>query len=245
MNKFNTEENSRLTTTNGGRDSVKRTSNSQVDSSVHSAQAAHLSTVEYNNYRKAHYRNTMPDSRILVFLTGFCIGMVFFYISRQDNICPLDREQIVWLQSIDIYQIGLLEYIFRIRLKQLVFFTICALSSIGKALAYMIIGWYGFELGVILFTLMYQYGVKGIFLSCCMFLPQGLFYLAAFLILFSQYWEDSGKSDQQANPIEDKSIWGALTKMKKPTIILLVFCLGMLCEAYINPVIMKKMAFFF
>lgn len=38
----------------------------------------------YIDYRKFHYRNTVPDSRVLVFLTGFCIGMVFF-------ICPTEK----------------------------------------------------------------------------------------------------------------------------------------------------------
>ena len=32
----------------------------------------------YIDYRKLNYKNTMPDNRVLVFLTGFCIGMVFF-----------------------------------------------------------------------------------------------------------------------------------------------------------------------
>ena len=27
----------------------------------------------YIDYRKLHYKNTMPDNRVLVFLTGFCI----------------------------------------------------------------------------------------------------------------------------------------------------------------------------
>lgn len=34
----------------------------------------------YMDYRKFHYKNTVPDSRVLVFLTGFCVGMVFFYL---------------------------------------------------------------------------------------------------------------------------------------------------------------------
>ena len=39
----------------------------------------------YIDYRKLHYKNTMPDNRVLVFLTGFCIGMVFFYLSGGQN----------------------------------------------------------------------------------------------------------------------------------------------------------------
>lgn len=39
----------------------------------------------YIDYRKFHYRNTVPDSRVLVFLTGFCIGMVFLFVQRKKH----------------------------------------------------------------------------------------------------------------------------------------------------------------
>lgn len=42
----------------------------------------------YIDYRKLNYKNTMPDNRVLVFLTGFCIGMVFFlFIGRTKRQC--------------------------------------------------------------------------------------------------------------------------------------------------------------
>ena len=55
----------------------------------------------------------MPDSRILVFLTGFCIGMVFFYLFRGKGMNVggsaaglLNRDHLVQLQDFEVYQSG-------------------------------------------------------------------------------------------------------------------------------------------
>lgn len=251
MNRFDVDENMGHVTINSGKNNSETVATRNLTKEVNSVRTENATMVEnstmvaYDDYRKAHYGNAVPDSRILVFLTGFCIGMVFFYLSKGNTACPLGREQIVWMQSIDIYQIGLLEYIFSVRFKQLIFFGICALSSIGGMLAYLIMGWYGFEIGVIIFSLVYQYGLKGIFFTFCMFMPQALFYLAAFLVIFNRYWEGDRTSYHKEETINSKSILRNLEKIKKPIAVLILFCLGMLCEAYVNPMIMKKMAMFF
>ena len=53
----------------------------------------------YMDYRKLHYKNTIPDNRVLVFLTGFCVGMVFFYLTGGQNASAgslLDREHLAF-----------------------------------------------------------------------------------------------------------------------------------------------------
>jgi len=199
----------------------------------------------YTEYKQMHYKNTMPDSRILVFLTGFCIGMVFFYLLRGNNTTPFDKEQLMWLQNINLNYTGLLEYIFGLRFGQLAFCAICALSTLGGVLAYLIMGWYGFELGVIIFSLVYQYGMKGIFLTISMFVPQGIFYVIAFLLIFHKCWNSNGKYYHKEETITKKGRLDKLNKIKKPAIILCVFGMGVLCEVYINPILVKKIALFF
>ena len=66
----------------------------------------------YMDYRKFHYKNTVPDSRVLVFLTGFCVGMVFFYLFSGKDMGSgglLDREHLSQLQSFEVNQSGLFE----------------------------------------------------------------------------------------------------------------------------------------
>lgn len=223
MNKFNTEE-----------------------TVEYAAESSTPDTVDvYAGYRRAHYRNAMPDSRILVFLTGFCVGMVFFYLAKGNDACPLSREQLIWLQEARLNRTGLFEYICSVRFRQLVFCVVCALSAVGGALAYCILGWYGFEAGVIIFSLVYQYGMKGILLALSMFLPHGIFYMAAFLILFHKFWGGGADYSQKEGDIKSKGIWEKLDAMKKPVIVLALFGLGVLCETYVNPLLVQKVALLF
>lgn len=195
----------------------------------------------YVDYRKLHYKNTVPDSRVLVFLTGFCIGMVFFYVLKGQNTLTgglLDKEHLLNLQNFEVNQSGLFEYVIGLRAKQLLFCIICSLSSIGCVLAYSIMGWYGFEAGLIIFSLVYQYGIKGIFLTFSMFLPHGFFYAVVFLIVFSRYWSSDTKCCH-------KEVTEKIRNIKKIILILVVFSIGILCEVYVNPEIMRKIALLF
>lgn len=202
----------------------------------------------YVDYRKLHYKNTIPDNRVLVFLTGFCVGMVFFYLAGGQGAGSgglMDREHLKLLQGFDADQSGLFEYVIGLRLKQLVLCIICSLSSIGGLLAYAVIGWYGFETGVIIFTLVYQYGIKGIFLTFSMFLPHMIFYGIVFLIIFHRYWESDTKCCHNEATEKKGGRQNRIEQIKKIILVFVIFSIGMLCEIYVNPEIMRKMALFF
>ena len=202
----------------------------------------------YIDYRKLHYKNTMPDNRVLVFLTGFCIGMVFFYLSGGQHSGTrglLDNEHLVLMQNFEADQSGLFEYVISLRMKQLLFGVICALSSVGGLLAFSMVGWCGFEIGLMIFSLVYQYGIKGIFLTFSMFLPHGIFYCIVFLILFRKYWTGNKKCCHKEETIKGRGSRQLLEAVKTVLLILAVFCVGILCEIYINPEIMRKIALFF
>ncbi len=202
----------------------------------------------YIDYRKLHYKNTMPDNRVLVFLTGFCIGMVFFYLSGGQNSSAgglLDQEHLVLMQNFEADESGLFEYVLHLRAKQLLLGVICSLSSIGGIVAFSMMGWFGFEIGLMVFSLVYQYGIKGIFLTFSMFLPHGIFYCIVFLILFRKYWTGNKKCCHKEETIKGRGSRQLLEAVKTVLLILAVFCVGILCEIYINPEIMRKIALFF
>lgn len=196
----------------------------------------------YADYRKFHYnRNTVPDSRVLVFLTGFCIGMVFFYLSKGQGAGTggiLDSEHILRLQDFEANRPGLFEYVAGLRVKQLLFCIICSLSSIGCILAYSIMGWYGFEAGLLIFSLVYRHGIKGILLALSMCLPQWAFYAAVFLVIFGGCWQSDKKCCH-------KEATEKIARFKKIMLVLALSAAGVLCEVYVNPGIVGKMALFF
>lgn len=202
----------------------------------------------YIDYRKLHYKNTIPDNRVLVFLTGFCAGMVFFYLAGGQGTGAgslLDREHLTLMQNFEVNRQGLFEYVTGLRVRQLIFGAICALSSVGGLMAYSIMGWCGFETGLIIFSLVYQYGIKGIFLTFSMFLPHGIFYCIVFLIIFRKYWASDKKCCHNEETIKKKDRHHRMESVKTAVLVLALFSAGILCEVYINPEIMRKLALLF
>lgn len=197
-------------------------------------------SVAYDTYKKIYRKNTVPDSRVLVFLTGFCLGMVFFYLSGIKMIgeerFPLacSTDNIARLSDFHFYTAGLFEYVTLKRLGQLIVLLICATSFLRGIFSYAILGWSGFEIGIVLFSFVYQYGLKGLLFAVMLFIPQGIFFGLSFLLLFDKSWAG-----------DKKDYHNRLTKMKKTGVILLLWGLGILTEVYINPEIVKKISLFF
>lgn len=204
-----------------------------------------------NEYHRLYYKNTVPDSRVLVFLTGFCLGMVFFYFSGIKLIgegrmpAALSMENISRLHDFDFNAAGLFEYVSGVRLGQLLFMLICAAGAMRMLFSYIILGCGGFELGIMMFTLVYQYGLKGLLLSVLLLVPHWIFFFAVFWMLFN----GGGIGDKTAyhnySKITGNGIQNRLTKVKKIAGILLLWLVGILSEVYINPEIIKKLALFF
>lgn len=200
-----------------------------------------VATDAYIDYRKFHYNNTVPDSRVLVFLTGFCMGMVFFYLSKGQGGGMgrlLDREHLIKLHDFEVNKPGLFGYVAGLRIKQLLFCVICSLGSMGGILAYSIAGWYGFEAGLIIFSLVYRYSIRGIFLAVSMLLPQWVFYTAVFLIVFGRCWQSDTICCH--NEATEK-----MAKFKKIILVSVLFATGVLSEVYVNPGIVGKIALLF
>ncbi|MDE6053608.1 MAG: stage II sporulation protein M, partial [Lachnospiraceae bacterium] len=157
----------------------------------------------------------------------------------------LDREHLALMQNFEVNRSGLFEYVIGLRLRQLLFGVICALSSIGGLMAYSIMGWCGFEVGLIIFTLVYQYGIKGILLTFSMVLPQGIFYGILFMVIFRKYWMSDKKSCHNEMTVKSERQHHKIETIKTIVLVILMFSIGILCEVYINPEIMRKIALLF
>lgn len=202
-------------------------------------------------YHKIYYKNAVPDSRALVFLAGFCFGMVFFYLSGIKLIggqylpSALSADSIARLYNFDFNAAGLFEYVTYKRLGQLAFLLICATSFLSSAFSYAILGWGGFELGVMMFTLVYQYGIKGLLFSIMLLLPHGIFFFSVFLLLFQKYGKGDEKAYHNSDVITGGRAHNKFTKVKKAIVILALWLTGILLEVYINPEIIKKLSVLF
>lgn len=78
-----------------------------------------------------------------------------------------------------------------------------------------------------------------------MFLPQGAFYVIAFLIIFSRHWISDTKSCHKEETIKGSRRHKKMENLKRIILVLVVFGIGILSEIYVNPEIVRKMALFF
>lgn len=208
-------------------------------------------SVEYDKYKEIYRKNTVPDSRVLVFLAGFCLGMVFFYLSGIKMIgeerfpVAFSTDNIARLSDFNFYAAGLFEYVTVKRVGQLIILLICATSFIRGIFSYAILGWGGFEIGIVMFSFVYQYEVKGLLFSVMLFIPQGIFFVLSFLLLFDKSWTGDKKDYHNHDVIMENGLHNRITKIKKMGVILLLWGIGILTEIYINPEIIQRMALFF
>ena len=197
---------------------------------------------------KLEKKGTTPDSRILVFMTGFFLGLVFFYFAGKQLIEDtglLSMDYIEPLKDFSINNKGYLLYILGIRTKQFLFLIFCTLSIWAGCFLYAVLGWSGFQLGVIFFAAMYQYGMRGVFYCIFMIIPHGIFYFLVFVKLLNGKLENDKKYYHKKVDIIDNRARKVYESIKAYFVILLLLCLGILSECYINPWLMKWILLFF
>lgn len=205
-----------------------------------------LTGITYNTrYRE---KNTIPDSKILVFGTGFLLGLVFFYFAGKQLIADsglLSKEYIEPLKNFTMNQNGYLLYIAGLRIKQFLFVLFCTLSVWAGCFLYAILGWGGFQLGILFYAAMYQYGMRGAFYCVFMLLPHGIFYFLAFVQLLNKKLESDKKYYHKNINISSSKAMRICENLKVVFAVLLLLCLGILSESYINPWLMKWILLFF
>ena len=205
-----------------------------------------LTSMAYSTRYKE--KNTIPDSRILVFMTGFFLGLVFFYFTGKQLINDselLSQEYMETLKNFTINQREYLFYIVEIRMKQILFVLLCSLSIWACCCLYALLGFAGFQLGILFFAAMYQYGMLGLFYCIFMLLPHGIFYYLAFVQVLSRKMENS-----RNNPLKNMGMpCNKARKIVENLKMILFVCvqlgLGILSESYINPWLMKWILLFF
>jgi hypothetical protein len=181
-----------------------------------------------SEYRRIKYRRGKPDKKVLVFIIGGILGMLFFYIMGGGDI---SLEESFWtIGALANEHTGLFQYVFSIRFKQLLFLVICSFSYIGNLMAYGVLGSLGFEFILILFTFAYNYKFKGILLSIAMSLPQGVFYILLLYIIFERCYDR-----ENPNVYKEKAVF-----LWKIIMGVILFLLGFLCETCINFEVLKR-----
>ena len=205
-----------------------------------------LTGISYSTRYKA--KNTIPDSKLLVLGTGFLLGLVFFYFTGKQLIEDsglLSQETIEPLKNFSMDQNGYLIYIAGIRIKQFLFVLFCSLSIWGSCFLYAVLGWGGFQWGILFYAAMYQYGMRGVFYCVFMLLPHGIFYFLAFVQFMNKKLGSDKKYYHKNINITSSKALSIGENVKTFLVIMMLLCLGILSESYINPWLMKWILLFF
>lgn len=193
-------------------------------------------------------KNTVPDGRILVFVTGFFLGLVFFYFAGKQLIIDSGLLSPQYMEALKIgirNQSDYLFYIAGVRIKQWLFILFCSLSIWSGYFLYAVLGISGFQFGILFFAAMYQYGIRGVFYCIFMLLPQGIFYVALVIIFLNKKYICDKKYYHNNIDISGSTKGDCFKRIKKIFCIVVLLCLGILSESYINPLLMKWILLFF
>lgn len=205
-----------------------------------------LTNVTYRMQYKE--KNTTPNGRFLVFGTGFLLGLVFFYFMGRnllENGGFLSQTDIERLKKFSMNERGYLMYIAEIRIKHFLFILFGSLSIWSGFFFYAVLGWSGFQLGILSYTAMYQYGMRGVLYCIFMLIPHGIFYFLALVKVMNRKMENDKKYYHKNINITKNKVMYLSENVKFTITIFLLLCLGILSESYINPWFMKWILLFF
>lgn len=132
-----------------------------------------------------------------------------------------------------------IEFALHSRLIPWVIIVVSGIFFWGRALCGLWFGWLGFSGGFLLAALIQRHGIRGILIMGGMGFPQYIIYAVAYIVLLKLI-RIFQKEKKETNSKKNLGIYILFS-----VIISAIFCLGILTEYYINPLILVKSNNFF
>lgn len=160
------------------------------------------------------------------YMLGFFGGILYANFQSKDYITSMGifNEYFLRQYSIaDIDTIKYLWYVMKIRLGPVILLSALGSTRMRKGVVSAFLLWTGFSSGLLLTSAVMKMGIKGVLLCFIALIPHFVFYVAGYLLLL---WYIFSYPEIRWNP-------------SKTVVFLLSLGLGILLEAYVNPVIMQ------
>lgn len=111
-------------------------------------------------------------------------------------------------------------------------------TKFGIPVHFIFIVWNGFSFGIAMVSVIVNFGFKGILILCAFLLPQYLFYIPLYFMLFffSNHWMNVNRKDKHMQQMFTKTVWAIFFF----GVMILLFVIGIMTESYMNPYIIKK-----
>lgn len=163
---------------------------------------------------------------ILFLAVGFLIGILYENVLARSSVVLSDiflRSNLELYLKTNILSEKYLWYVAKARI--LLLATVCIFSCFRwkKLFVILCLAVFGFFAGVMSVAAVMQLGIKGILLCIAGILPQGIFYVMAYSMLFA-YWFRYPESR-----------WNRA----KLLFVIIMFLAGIVLETYVNPALVK------
>lgn len=202
-------------------------------------------------YYKIKYKSRYNNSYIIAFVLGF-LFIIFVLLSAdiESIICNnqhilLDRDRINDIEYFDINYGDLYINIFITRFIQFVFIYFLSKSKFRKIIVILIYNLYGIYFGILILFLVYCYGIRGIILLISLLFPQFFLYFFVFMYIFDNSFKHDTKYYHNNDENELLASARKHNNLKIKLWVIIFFMIGTLLEAYVNPIIVRKVIHLF
>jgi hypothetical protein len=175
-----------------------------------------------------------------IFFVSFLIGIILANLFGKDNLGQFGIFNTYFLKQFQYAKIqdgDLLAYIMEVRTPILFILILTGMTGFWYPLQMIFVVWNGGILGFLCVSGIMNLGPGAILLMGTALFPQYIFYVFMYLVLLKTFNQiHSPKDVIYGSAKESKRFWILFVA----GIVIAIFLLGLLSEAYINPFLMKK-----
>lgn len=175
-----------------------------------------------------------------LFFGFFFIGILIANLFGKEKLAQFGIFNTYYLQQFEYVQIDetdLFLYIMRERLPVLGFLVLFGMTEFWYPMHLFFVAWNGGAIGFLFVSALSNLGVKGILLVALSLIPQYIFYVLMYLLLFEIQGMQHGEAGSVFSGGKIKHRGKYLVGFG---IVLLLAVFGILTETYINPFLMKN-----
>lgn len=192
-----------------------------------------------------HKDNRETPRWLYLFLIGMILGIVMVLLNREIFIQDtyfFGEDVLKRFGYSSIYKEPFFYYVLKKRISLLAFMIISSVTIFGSFCLVAFGVWFGMSIGVILTTLLIKYGLKGLWVSIGLLLPQNLIYIPCYILIGNCLYGICKRTNTMRQGYADYYEDGRTFYLKRICAIMALFLfylIGCFLESYVNPIILK------
>lgn len=175
-----------------------------------------------------------------IFFGSFLLGIVFANLCGKENLGQFGIFNTYFLKQFQYAKIqdtDLLAYILETRVPVLIILILSGMTSFWYPLQILFVVWNGGIFGFLCVSGIMNLGAGAILMMGTALFPQYIFYVVMYLILLKTFSQiHAPKEVVYGGSKESNRLWLLFVS----GLVLAIFMIGIMAEAYINPFLMKK-----